>query len=422
MEIWYKRSMSENYMVISGTELQTGETYQIRMLLENQVPGLLPCKIQKMNGDEFFYYEITGCQSLQNLFEKRKFGYKELEELFLGVFRIMERLDEYLLNRDFLLLQPSCIFRNQGDNGYCFVWVPFVHGSIEMEFRQLTEYLLPKIDHTDKQAVTLGYGVYKESMEANLKMDFLKSHMNTQTEERVEEGKYQNKEEELERQKILDDFYKEDEEETEGILGKLWPVFVILIGAGIFLFVRNWWRHGSVYLLVGIAGVAGIIGSLGGIGYLFWKKKQEKVETPAEEIVYEKREEEVLQEPEQEIGTTVLLQKNRMPGAYLEELEWESPRRFALEKEVTIIGKWKENVDICLDVPTVSRMHGKIIHRKGKDFLIDLNSRNGTMLNEIWINPEEEYELKNGDILVFAQKKFRYVCIKELGESGYGLQ
>ena len=54
MEIWYKRSMSENYMVIPGTELETGETYQIRILLENQVPGLLPCKIQKMNGDEFF--------------------------------------------------------------------------------------------------------------------------------------------------------------------------------------------------------------------------------------------------------------------------------------------------------------------------------------------------------------------------------
>ena len=67
-------------------------------------------------------------------------------------------------------------------------------------------------------------------------------------------------------------------------------------------------------------------------------------------------------------------------------------------------------------------MHGKIIRRKGKDYLIDLNSRNGTMLNEIWINPEEEYELKNGDILVFAQKKFRYVCIKESRELGYGLQ
>ena len=38
-------------------------------------------------------------------------------------------------------------------------------------------------------------------MESNLKMDFLKSHMNTQKEERVEEGKYQNAQEELERQK-----------------------------------------------------------------------------------------------------------------------------------------------------------------------------------------------------------------------------
>lgn len=222
-------------MVIPEAGLQTEENYQIRMLLENQVPGLLPCKIQKINGEEFFYYEITGCQSLQNLFENRKFGYKELEELFLGVFRIMERLDEYLLSRDFLLLQPSCIFRNKGDNRYCFVWIPCVHGNIEMEFRQLTEYLLPKIDHTDKQAVTLGYGVYKEAMESNLKMDFLKDHMNTQKEEYEREEKNQDVGAWKERQRILDDFYKEEEVETEGILGKIWPVFIIVIGAGIFL-------------------------------------------------------------------------------------------------------------------------------------------------------------------------------------------
>lgn len=421
MEIWYKRSMSENYMVIPEAGLQTEENYQIRMLLENQVPGLLPCKIQKINGEEFFYYEITGCQSLQNLFENRKFGYKELEELFLGVFRIMERLDEYLLSRDFLLLQPSCIFRNKGDNRYCFVWIPCVHGNIEMEFRQLTEYLLPKIDHTDKQAVTLGYGVYKESMESNLKMDFLKDHMNTQKEEYEREEKNQDVGAWKERQRILDDFYKEEEVETEGILGKIWPVFIIVIGAGIFLFVRNWWRYSSVYFLIGILGILVILGGLG-YWYFFWKKKQEERKPSFVSRVCEEQEEILIQETEQETGTTVLLQKTRMPRAYLEELEWEIPKKYVLEKEITIIGKWKENVDICLEVPTVSRMHGKIIHKEGKDFLIDLNSRNGTMLNEVWINPEEEYELKNGDILVFAQKKFRYVCIKEARESGYGLQ
>ena len=421
MEIWYKRSMSENYMVISGTELQIEENYQIRMLLENQVPGLLPCKVQKINGEEFFYYEITGCQSLQNLFEKRKFGYKELEELFLGVFRIMEKLDEYLLNRDFLLLQPSCIFQDKGEHRYCFVWIPCIHGNIEMEFRQLTEYLLPKIDHTDKQAVTLGYGVYKESMESNLKMDFLKEHMNTKTEEYEVEEKNYDVEDQQERQKILDDFYREEEEETEGILGKLWPVFIIVMGAVIFLLVRNWWRYGSVYLLIGILGIAGILGGIG-CWCFFWKKKQEEKKPSSVLRMCEENEEVLMQETEQETGTTVLLQKTRMPRAYLEELEWEIPKKFALEKEITIKGKWRENVDICLEIPTVSRMHGKIIHREGKDFLIDLNSRNGTMLNEVWINPEEEYELKNGDILVFAQKKFRYVCIKELRETGYGLQ
>ena len=38
-----------------------------------------------------------------NLFENKKFKRKDLEELFLAVVRVMENLDEYLMNRDFLL-------------------------------------------------------------------------------------------------------------------------------------------------------------------------------------------------------------------------------------------------------------------------------------------------------------------------------
>ena len=47
MDISYKRSMNDTYMVISGEEIRERDTYQTRILLENQVHGLLPCKIQK---------------------------------------------------------------------------------------------------------------------------------------------------------------------------------------------------------------------------------------------------------------------------------------------------------------------------------------------------------------------------------------
>ena len=39
------------------------------MLLTNAIPGLLDCKIGKMDDKTLFYYEVTSRQSLQSVFE-----------------------------------------------------------------------------------------------------------------------------------------------------------------------------------------------------------------------------------------------------------------------------------------------------------------------------------------------------------------
>lgn len=420
MEVFYKRSMDNSYMVIGGTDISTEETYQSRMLAENRIPGLLPCKIQKLNGDKLFYYEITGCQSLQNLFEKRKFGRQELEDLFISVLRMMECLDEYLMNRDFLLLQPSCIFQNNENNTYSFVWIPVRQGKMELEFRQLTEYILPKIDHTDQEAVTLGYRVYKESVEPNIRMELLKKQIYLQKEEElVQERRILKHEEEQEeeRQRILDDFYKDEEEETGyGILEKIGMVLFFVFVVLIWFLVGNLRMFQSVPMRILLAGGLSAVCLVVGIFYWIWQKrvgektKKKKEEKQEEPIVRKDNPKEFWrQERKETAGATVLLQENRTGEAYLEELDAENPQKFFLTKEMIMIGKWKENVDLWLDVPTVSRLHAKIISRGQKHILIDINSRNGTMLNNSWIDPEQEYVLENGDVIVFAQKRFRYV-------------
>ena len=40
--------------------------------------------------------------------------------------------------------------------------------------------------------------------------------------------------------------------------------------------------------------------------------------------------------------------------------------------------------------------------------MVDLNSRNGTLLNGRYLNPEEEYLLEDGSTLVFAESRFVY--------------
>ena len=67
MEISYKRSRGVSYMVLHENQAQQGTGYQRQIFFENEIPGLLPCQVQRLNGEEYFYYNITGFQSIHNL-------------------------------------------------------------------------------------------------------------------------------------------------------------------------------------------------------------------------------------------------------------------------------------------------------------------------------------------------------------------
>ena len=172
----------------------------------------------------------------------------------------------------------------------------------------------------------------------------------------------------------------------------------------------------SIYLWAVVIGSVLVLGGVIG-GIYFWRYQHSKKEKAFDEKIEVKDDiqeknfqtENFIKESEGETGSTALLQEKETSFAYLEELNQANPERYFLEKEITIIGKWKENVDIWLNIPTVSRLHAKIIRKGQKDVLVDINSRNGTILNNLWLNPEQEYDLQSDDIIIFAQKKFRYV-------------
>lgn len=411
MEVRYKRSMSNSYIIIRKENQEAKNTYQIHILLENQVPGLLPCKIQKIDGEDLFYYEITGCQSFLNLYENRKLGSADLKDLFQDIVQAMEYLDRYLLSRDFLILNPAYIYRSMDRKRYAFLWFPFSESTIEKELRSLTEDILPKVDHSDRAAVSLGYGFYKEVMEGRIQAEVLKSCLYAQEEEEIPP---QSIEEEQERQKILDDFYTEEEEETVSGRGILMIVAVILLLILLFFLVRHFKLLEEVYLWAGAGIVAAGMLLLGGVWFI---KKKTETETSEQSLYEEAYPSELKEFPTEEnrkskaeAVTTVLYQQERNTAPCL--LEWRNPsgKKYQIEKEVSLIGQRREAVDLWLDVSTVSRIHAKIIHREQGDFLIDLNSRNGTQINGEYLNPEQEYFMENGDEIVFAEMRFQYFC------------
>lgn len=72
MDVSYKRSRGISCLVLLEDSQTAGQSYQKTIFLENSIPGLIPCKVQRLNGEEHFSYDITGCQSLENLFYERE--------------------------------------------------------------------------------------------------------------------------------------------------------------------------------------------------------------------------------------------------------------------------------------------------------------------------------------------------------------
>ena len=439
MEVSYKRNRGFSYLILNEDSQIAGQHYQKAIFLENTIPGLLSCKIQRLNGEEFFCYDITGCQSLKNLFEKEKFAREDLEEILQSWLNLWEILGEYLLDTDFLLLDPSYLYRETQSGNYRFIWFPYRIREKGKDFQALTEYFLPRIDHKDKGAVALGYGVYKEAAEENIRPAVVKKLLweadpresPTDTVLQEESPNFSHMEDsekearEKERQKILDEFYSEEEENpvSYGIWGGIAGIF--LLCALVFLFWH--FRLFSLFQLMLFLIVFLFFSGLGIFVYIFLIRKKKNPSPPVLEkntnspdpgelsffphsptpfpskLQKGEQKEKIISEP-----LTVLLKEPETSVPLLTGLGNNAGKVFSLEKEQTLIGKWAASADIYLDVPTVSRIHARILHEGDHYYAVDLNSKNGTLINGIPLDPEEKFLLKDNDIISFAKEDFRY--------------
>ena len=83
--------------------------------------------------------------------------------------------------------------------------------------------------------------------------------------------------------------------------------------------------------------------------------------------------------------------------------------RFELEGDRSVIGR-SADCEVPLDVPAVSRRHAEIIRDRGHYFIQDLQSRNGTFLNDNRISSCHQNSVMFGkDVNVFARADTRVV-------------
>ena len=99
-----------------------------------------------------------------------------------------------------------------------------------------------------------------------------------------------------------------------------------------------------------------------------------------------------------------------VPTAFMIDLSGVTGKdRFEINKKITKIGRSKGNdVDICISKNTISSLHAQIEYKSEGFYLSDLNSTNGTYINEERQRITSKVKLKGNEIIYFDTFKFRF--------------
>lgn len=177
MKAEYRRDMNHNFLILhEEEEIDTG-SYQVRMLAGNAIPSVLKCRIQGIDGKFMICYDITSRQSVAMLFEEKKLGFGDLQLVFGGFVQVMEEMSEYLLNPGRLVIRPEYMYVDLEKRQLFFCYLPGFEEDVRKQFQELTEYILPKLDHEDSAAVMLGYGVYRRALEEGFHLENIKEEL-----------------------------------------------------------------------------------------------------------------------------------------------------------------------------------------------------------------------------------------------------
>ncbi len=176
MEAKYIMDMQTNFLILDGKD-NTSNNYASKMIVNNNIGGLLNVELRSIDDKDYFYYNITSKESLFNIYENKLLRYTTLKNVLIKIIEILERSSDYLLDEEGFILKPEYIYINQvREEPFLCYYVDYKKPLIE-QFCKLLEYFMNKVDYKDEKAVLLVYALYKITKESNITYGHLKDEL-----------------------------------------------------------------------------------------------------------------------------------------------------------------------------------------------------------------------------------------------------
>lgn len=380
MKIEYIRNLTGSYMIMKEAEYEY-ENAELMMLLNNKISGLLDLQVIVSNGKIEYWYEITGTTSLGTMMELFSLNGKQLKRLIEDIYNMNQQLEDYLLDGENVQYFPELIYYDRGTEKYRFCYLPGSKSKEQNSLQHLAEYLLPKLDHKDPDAVTMGYGFYEKSIQEFCSAEEL---LSCTVVEKTEES-------------ILPDD-NEVEKDTS-------PAAAMPLSRAMMEEAQNQTQEKQEpqekQWLFGRRAIK--------------KRKKSQLKTKIKttpdysQLLAEVQQMEVVAEPVERDCPTVFLniEKHIEIGKLVYQGEGKE-QNFLLEDDMFLIGKDEAVVNGVIRADTVSRIHARIFRQEGTYYIEDLNSTNGTFLNGKELFYREPAKLEHLDRISFATEEYLF--------------
>lgn len=413
--------ISEEY---DGRIPANGSDFRERMLENNRIEGLLDFDINIINNEKTYEYNVSEMESLDSYCKREKLKNDRLSSVLDGVLQTIFRGREYMLSENDYILDPNLIFVDRGGKTHIAYFSGYGKTLTE-QLKTLSEFLMDKVDYHDDRAVLSVYSMYMKSQEEGCTVEELISLVKEKSgllrkppeirkiggPEFKTENKSINipqvKQDEPERDNMLTEIKKEDVRKPAEKIGfaeilragnsrqKIGAAAAVAAGALLFFaavragLVQN--EYGKTDSIRLFALTALIVAAVVIAEKKIWGGLRDRIADNAGRSSTE--------DGEKDEEATVLLIDNSAEQHCICSLVSDDLKPININHFPYYIGKDREHVDYCLDESGVSRHHLKLDRIGTEIFVTDLNSTNGTMLNDQRLAPNVAYRIARMDKL-----------------------
>lgn len=134
--------------------------YRNEMLKANPIDEIVKAEKRTIDGQSEIYFDVTGMQSLAEIYNNKDMQRTDVMNLFAAVLCIANKLEEILIEEKHISLNPEHIFYEIKSGKYYFICIPSESNEKNENIKHILLFIMQHMDNTDTQLADGIYGLY----------------------------------------------------------------------------------------------------------------------------------------------------------------------------------------------------------------------------------------------------------------------